>query len=42
MALALGLTDEAEALAQEMKELKVAFNKVFGTVKNTVIPTINY
>ena len=33
MALALGLTDEAEALAQEMKELKVAFNKVFWNGK---------
>lgn len=33
MALALGLTDEAEALAQEMKELKIAFNKVFWNGK---------
>lgn len=33
MAVALGLTDEAEALAQEMKELKLAFNKVFWNGK---------
>lgn len=33
MAVALGLNDEAEALAQEMKELKVAFNKVFWNGK---------
>lgn len=33
MALALGLTDEVEGLAQEMKELKIAFNKVFWNGK---------
>lgn len=33
MAVALALTDEAEALAQEMEELKIAFNKIFWNGK---------